>query len=75
MLVVLATISSRSLALVYVGIFSVGTVGGMFLMSALIGLPLAMVSKYKTINTIVCACAGVFSLCFGLWYTWQVGVL
>ena len=75
MLVVLATISSRSLALVYVGVFSLGSVGGMFLMSALIGFPLAIVSRYKTMNTIVCACAGAISLCFGVWYAWQTGVL
>ena len=39
MLMVLATIPSRLLGLVYIGVFGLGSVGGMLLMSALIGLP------------------------------------
>lgn len=72
MLVVLATISSRVLALLYIAIFGVGSVGGMVLMSALIGLPFAMTTRHRTINTVVRASAGAISLSFGLFYAWQI---
>ena len=75
MLVVLATISSRTLALFYIGIFGLGSVGGMFLMSALIGLPFAMTSRHERVNRIVRTSAGVISLCFGLFYAWQIGIV
>ena len=74
MLVVLATISSRVLALVYIGIFGFGSVGGMFLMSALIGLPFSITSKHEKLNRIIRTSAGVISLCFGLFYAWQIGI-
>jgi ABC-type nickel/cobalt efflux system permease component RcnA len=74
MLVVLATISSRSLALVYIAIFGFGSVGGMFLMSTLIGLPFAVTSKHERLNKIVRTTAGVISVVFGLFYAWQIGI-
>ena len=75
MLAVLATISSRSLALLYVGIFGLGSVGGMFLMSALIGLPFSITSRHARLNKIIRTSSGVVSVCFGLFYAWQVGVV
>ena len=73
MLVVLATISSRMLALLYIAIFGIGSVGGMFLMSSLIGLPFSLSSKYDRLNKIIRISAGVISVCFGIFYAWQVG--
>ena len=74
MLVVLATISSRTLALIYVAIFGFGSVGGMFLMSALIGLPFSFTHDHKKLNLIVRTVAGIVSVCFGLFYAWQIGI-
>jgi ABC-type nickel/cobalt efflux system permease component RcnA len=74
MLVVLATIPSRALALLYIAIFGIGSVGGMFLMSALIGLPFALTSRHERINAIVRTSAGILSLCFGLFYAYQIGI-
>jgi hypothetical protein len=74
MLIVLATISSRTLALLYIGIFGAGSVGGMFIMSALIGLPFSMTAKHQKIHTIIRATAGVVSLCFGLFLAYQIGI-
>lgn len=75
MLLVLATISSRALALLYIGIFGLGSVGGMFLMSALIGLPFTFTSKHERLNRIVRTAAGIVSVVFGLFYAWQVGIV
>ena len=74
MLVVLATISSRTLALMYIAIFGLGSVGGMFLMSALIGLPFSITSKHEKLNKSIRTSAGIASLCFGLFYAWQIGI-
>ena len=73
MLLVLATISSRVLALFYIGIFGIGSVGGMLLMSTLIGLPFAFTAKHERVNKIVRISAGVVSLCFGAFLAWQIG--
>ncbi len=75
MLLVLAAISSRPLALAYIGIFGLGSVGGMFLMSALIGLPFSLTSKYERANKIIRTTAGVTSVCFGLFLAYQIGVV
>ncbi len=75
MLLVLTTISSRPLALAYVGIFGLGSVGGMFLMSALIGLPFSFTSKYERANKIIRTTAGVVSVCFGLFLAYQIGIV
>jgi ABC-type nickel/cobalt efflux system permease component RcnA len=74
MLIVLASISSRPLALMYIAIFGIGSVGGMFLMSALIGLPFTFTSKHERLNTIVRTTAGIISVVFGLFYAWQIGI-
>jgi high-affinity nickel permease len=75
MLVALATISSRALALLYIAIFGIGSIGGMFIMSALIGLPFAFASQHERLNTIIRASAGALSVCFGLFYAWDIGRL
>ena len=75
MLVGLATISSQTLALLYIAIFGFGSVGGMFLMSALIGLPFSFTAKHKQINTIVQMTAAIMSVGFGLFYAWRIGVV
>ena len=75
MLVVLTTVSSRALAVLYIAVFGFGSVGGMVLMSALIGLPFAFTAKHERLNTIVRAAAGIVSVVFGLVLAWQVGVV
>ena len=74
MLVVLATISSRSLALIYISVFGVGSVGGMFLMSAAIGMPFSLTSQHERLHHIVQFASGIISVCFGLLYSWQTAV-
>jgi len=73
MLVVLATISSRAVALLYIAIFGIGSVGGMFLMSALISIPFAITARHRGINRIVQIAAGILSVSFGLFLVWQIG--
>ena len=70
-LLVLTQISSSWLGFLYVATFGFGSIIGMFLMSGLIGLPLALASRnliqtHRGIQTL----AAVLSICFGLWYAY-----
>ena len=75
MLIVLATIPSPALGLAYIGIFGVGSVGGMMVMSTLIGLPFALTTRaHGKLNYIIRGTSGLLSIGFGLFYAWQLGV-
>lgn len=75
MLFVLSTISDPWIGLLYVLIFGVGTIGGMLMMSAVIGLPFALASRLLSdlVGRIQFA-VGLGSFAFGVFYTWQVAV-
>ncbi len=64
MLLVLPTIPSPMIALVYIAIFGVGSIAGMMLMSVVIGLPLYLTSG-TLINKGIRFLAGAFSLVWG----------
>lgn len=73
MLLVLSTISSPIAGLIYVGVFGVGSVGGMLIMSSLIGLPVAFAAnRFNRWISHVRLAAGLFSIIFGLWYAWRM---
>ena len=65
MLLVVPTIPAPALALLYILVFGVGSIGGMMAMSFLIGLPLYFTAnRFEFLNKGVRLCAGLFS--FGL---------
>lgn len=74
-LLVLTQIKSAWLGLLYLGIFGVGSIVGMLLMSGLIGLPFALSSRNLTglHHRLQAAVAGL-SIAFGLWYAYQTGL-
>jgi high-affinity nickel-transport protein len=66
-LFVLTTIPSVTVGLLYIAVFGLGSVGGMLLMSAMIGLPLAVTARrFTSINTRVRLAAGLCSIALGL---------
>jgi ABC-type nickel/cobalt efflux system permease component RcnA len=72
-LLVLSTIPSVALGLIYIGVFGVGSIGGMLLMSALIGVPFALTSRrYAVINGGIRFAAGAFSIVYGLVLAWKL---
>jgi high-affinity nickel permease len=76
MLIVLATIKSAQLALLYVAVFGVGSIGGMMMMSTVIGLPFMLTASTSlTLNKIVRGIAGITSVAFGVFLAWQIGVV
>jgi sulfite exporter TauE/SafE len=72
-LLVLSTIPSVALGLLYIGVFGIGSIGGMLLMSALIGLPFALTARrYAFLNGGIRLAAGAFSILYGLVLAWNL---
>jgi ABC-type nickel/cobalt efflux system permease component RcnA len=73
MIAVLTTMPTVALGLIYIAVFGLGSVGGMFLMSALISLPfVATARKFSSINKSIRLLAGLFSVAFGLMLGWEL---
>jgi high-affinity nickel permease len=72
-LAVLTTIPSIALGMVYIAVFGIGSIGGMLMMSALIGLPFAATARhFSMINGRIRFVAGLFSIFFGLILAWNL---
>ena len=72
-LAVLTTIPSIALGMVYIAVFGIGSIGGMLLMSALIGLPFAVTARrFSVIHGGIRLFAGLFSILFGLVLAWKL---
>jgi hypothetical protein len=72
MLLALSTISSPLVELGFIAIFGVGSIGGMMLMSALVGLPVYLTAtRFKRAHLAVHGLAGLFSLSFGLFMIYE----
>lgn len=74
MLLVLSTIQSPLTGLAYIAVFGVGSIGGMMLMSALVGLPVHLTAgRFMRANLAIRCLAGLFSLGFGLFMVYEIG--
>lgn len=63
---------SKLVGFAYLLVFGVGSVGGMLLMSTLIGLPFVLTAqRFRRVDTPVRLLAGTASVLFGLYYAWQ----
>ena len=72
---VLTQIDSASLGLVYLVVFGIGSIAGMFVMSFLVGLPFALTGKkLGTLHYGLQTAAGVLSVAFGFWYAYRTGI-
>jgi ABC-type nickel/cobalt efflux system permease component RcnA len=73
MLIALTTVQTVALGLAYIAVFGIGSVGGMLLMSAMIGLPfVATAQKFASLNRTIRVVAGLFSIGFGLFLAWEL---
>ena len=76
MMLVVGTLPTFLLAAAYILIFGVGSIGGMVLMSVLISVPLALAaSRLRWVERGIRIAAGLFSLGFGGYLTWEVGLI
>ena len=74
MLVVLATIPSPALAVAYLVVFGLGSIGGMVAMSALLGLPLLLASERLVRGEVVVQrAAAIGSIVVGVLIAWEMG--
>ncbi|MEO7539519.1 MAG: urease accessory protein [Pyrinomonadaceae bacterium] len=74
MLLVIPTIESKALGMIYVTIFGIGSIGGMMLMSFLVGLPFHLTaSKFNSLNLLLQSGAGCVSVILGLWIIYEKG--
>ena len=76
MVLVLTTIPSPLTGLLYIVVFGVGSIGGMLLMSSLIGLPFVFTAnKFASMNQAIKVLAGTSSIAFGVYLGWEIGFL
>ena len=74
MLLVLTTIPSPTAGLLYIVIFGFGSVGGMLVLSSLIGLPFVLTAqRFTALNRWIRLVAGLASVLFGLFLGWEIG--
>jgi sulfite exporter TauE/SafE len=75
MLVLIPTIESRAVGLLYIIIFGVGSIGGMMLMSFLVALPFQLTAKkFNRLNHLLQSVAGLISIVLGLLIVYEKGV-
>ena len=73
-LLVLATIPDPAWAVLYLGIFGVGTIAGMMLVTAGLGVPFALSGERAALHRKIRLVSGVISVAFGLFIAYQVGI-
>lgn len=74
MLLVLTTIPSPLAGLAYILIFGFGSVGGMLILSSLIGLPFILTARrFTAMNRWIQVGAGAASVAFGIFLGWEIG--
>ena len=74
MLLVIPTIDTKSVGMIYIIIFGIGSIGGMMLMSLVVSLPFRLTAfKFERANQILQVAAGMISVVLGLWIVYEKG--
>jgi cytochrome c biogenesis protein CcdA len=74
-LLVLATIKSASLALLYLAIFGAGTVAGMMLLTVAMALPISVLARrFGNTERFIARATGLASIAFGLFLAYRIGI-
>jgi ABC-type nickel/cobalt efflux system permease component RcnA len=76
MLLVLSTVSSPVIGFAFIGVFGVGSIGGMMIMSVLVSMPLQLTAnRFKRTHRAVQMLAAIFSLGLGMVMAYHIGIL
>lgn len=76
MLAIIPTIESRAIGLLYIIIFGAGSIGGMILMSFLVGLPFHLTAKnFNRLNYALQSIAGFVSIAVGVFIIYEKGIV
>ena len=74
-LLVLTTIKSAGMALVYLAIFGAGTLAGMMLLTLAMALPISAFSRrFDNVEHLLARVTGLVSIAFGLFLAYRIGV-
>jgi len=74
-LLVLTTIKSAGMALVYLAIFGAGTLAGMMLLTLAMALPISAFSRrFDNVEHLMARVTGLVSIGFGLFLAYRIGV-
>ena len=74
MLLVIPTIESRLMSLIYIVVFGAGSIGGMMLMSFIVGLPFQITAlRFNRFNLLLQCIAGLVSVGLGLSIVYEKG--
>lgn len=71
-LLVLATLGSTAGAVAYLGVFGVGTILGMTLLTAAMAYPVSLALRFGHARRALAVCAGLGSIAFGIAYGYHV---
>lgn len=75
MLVMIPTIESRTVGLLYILVFGIGSIGGMMLMSFLVSLPFRLTAtRFNRFNYALQSLAGLVSVGLGLFIIYEKGI-
>jgi high-affinity nickel-transport protein len=73
-LLVLATVHGARRACAYLGVFALGTLAGMALVTTGLSLPLSLLAaRFPSSPQAIRRATGALSLGFGVWLVWQLG--
>jgi len=73
-IVAAATTSSLAAGLFYVGMLGIGSAAGMMMLTAVMSLPLiVLTTRFRTFRAGAQLAAGVGSIAFGIWWMWSSG--
>lgn len=72
-LLILSSIADETVAILYLGIFGIGTIVGMMLVTTLLGIPIIAGSKkFTRFDRIAAIVAGIISILYGLYVGYQI---
>lgn len=75
-LLILSTIQSPQVAILYLLIFGLGTIIGMMVITTLLGMPIIFAAKkFANAHKLVTTASGILSLAFGLYLAWEISVI
>lgn len=75
MLLILSTITSPAVGMIYISVFGIGSIGGMMLMSTIVGLPFHLTTnRFTRAEWCLRGAAGLFSLAFGFFGAYEIGI-
>jgi len=72
MLMILSSIPSRIIGVLYIVIFGIGSIAGMALISTMISIPFSLAHTHSTLLKAIQVCAAVMSILVGILLTSQI---